>query len=1485
MKHTLSILLCCFGLHQQLFTATAQNLGLPENAKIKDVRYVQFDPKGQPVIGIKIGEKLQLKRWFDNKWKSLATAFSFNAQGVTGYSDFAEPQPEVETIAFDRQGLPVVATYIDTELGKSDMLVRRFNGLTWDLMPFPKDSWDGVRIYFDQKGIMYIVARKCSNGCNGDGNVPLELMSWNSSKKSWSSFGPKQLNSRNQPVKRNATVAFDIKGIPILTLMEFESTKIEATYITMLKWNVKTWIPIKNASLTIVDAGFKNDGVFSDNNQQPVLWTQPLQEYIGGKNGVIKVRRWTGAAWISNGIITEELGQKLQKLLFDNKNQVIAVLENNSRFIVVKYSKGTWQNLGGFSNTGLINPNSYFGYPTGQNYDFAMLGNEIRSLGMDSKNIVLQRVFLEPVSQNIPVISNGTTIVSDPFAPYQDSYKPTVNENKSLKDLILEQTKQYWKKKDTREFCTGKEFEIFDHVRGAFTRENANQDAYLYIYCSNGEPWWNYSGIAVVENQKLMVNWVFQGSSLKLELLPDINRNGRNEISLIAGMVHMGHVNSEFSVLEFSDRGIQDIVSAESYSSNCGTINETLKAQAHRYTVKSGTSPIFYKEVFKKLQPCKEQSSWQRISGPTAFVAPSNLVNQEGIVFLAPSQNPNSWLRDTWYSLKQPVSFEVNFVNNQISVRSQGKTYPATLNNETLTFRRDNQEIILTVDTRQERLYLGTEKLTNNRQVAVEAHEPRTRMYMLQVFQRAYARLANNETLPSSANCGSFLFDISAPTSVLACAFSYDNQYKRVRLEVFGYLMPERVVFDSVNFPFRNSGFDISQLRGTWGIEFKNGISGANLVQADRSYQLLMYGSGQDSDIGRLTYSSDNGDICTYQMQWIQRYGYAFEVKLVFIRANRTANNCQAPVKTANGRFWLFWNPETKHLSTQLLPANQNETLFLADNLAKSNVKFANQFLKLNPQDFASSDKISRFTRDSLQDALVTNPITPTNKIPIVLVHGWQVLNDALPWNRNSTQSTETVTPQIADWEKFLARVSEMPELSKVFDFYTFGYDSSQRVETSGLQLSEQVALYFQQPVALIGFSMGGLVSDVAKQNSPKSVGAVITMNTPYRGSRWVLCLEKSEVGCTRAEMQKETVDLMGRFIIGIATVGINQGLANKIQNDFGDWFANQLFPIEMADGTRDLAWQSGSRKFLKVPLANVESNPFLETLNNNRSQPRDYLAIGTAIGSLPSYGGHDGVVSLASQFAAENFDDVPVQVVTKVCDPNLYKTQVWTYCIDAQEKALHYGLEDAVFPWVEQPTSPFEMTARFLNTALPTWFQHAHFVDGAKNNPQAIIAALNFAYTKLYQTASQNVANPQNSSNQNQASTEITVYASEGWTGTGINVQKSMNIKITAQGKWGNGQYYNNVGEIYTPMYGPEGANPVESRFDYPLSDSDAKVGALISFAKALERERKPLEAMITTSYSNGRAEGHVNRLKFIKRQGYGRAGFELLRKRVLLS
>ncbi len=36
---------------------------------------------------------------------------------------------------------------------------------------------------------------------------------------------------------------------------------------------------------------------------------------------------------------------------------------------------------------------------------------------------------------------------------------------------------------------------------------------------------------------------------------------------------------------------------------------------------------------------------------------------------------------------------------------------------------------------------------------------------------------------------------------------------------------------------------------------------------------------------------------------------------------------------------------------------------------------------------------------------------------------------------------------------------------------------------------------------------------------------------------------------------------------------------------------------------------------------------------------------------------------------------------------------------------------------------------------------------------------------------------------------------------------------------------------------------------------------------------------------WSNGPVEGFVHKLKLLKRQGYGRAGFDLLRARVLVA
>jgi len=61
------------------------------------------------------------------------------------------------------------------------------------------------------------------------------------------------------------------------------------------------------------------------------------------------------------------------------------------------------------------------------------------------------------------------------------------------------------------------------------------------------------------------------------------------------------------------------------------------------------------------------------------------------------------------------------------------------------------------------------------------------------------------------------------------------------------------------------------------------------------------------------------------------------------------------------------------------------------------------------------------------------------------------------------------------------------------------------------------------------------------------------------------------------------------------------------------------------------------------------------------------------------------------------------------------------------------------------------------------------------------------------------------------------------------------------------------------------------------------AKFTGLRRFVAGLLKDRHAVEAALTMPWSSGPVEGQVHRLKLIKRQMYGRAGFDLLRLRVL--
>ncbi|MER7200723.1 transposase [Streptomyces sp. CB01635] len=63
------------------------------------------------------------------------------------------------------------------------------------------------------------------------------------------------------------------------------------------------------------------------------------------------------------------------------------------------------------------------------------------------------------------------------------------------------------------------------------------------------------------------------------------------------------------------------------------------------------------------------------------------------------------------------------------------------------------------------------------------------------------------------------------------------------------------------------------------------------------------------------------------------------------------------------------------------------------------------------------------------------------------------------------------------------------------------------------------------------------------------------------------------------------------------------------------------------------------------------------------------------------------------------------------------------------------------------------------------------------------------------------------------------------------------------------------------------------------------SQLPGLTGFALRLHRDFDTVTAGLTLDWSSGSIEGAVNRIKKIKRQLYGRAGFELLRKMILLQ
>jgi transposase len=56
-------------------------------------------------------------------------------------------------------------------------------------------------------------------------------------------------------------------------------------------------------------------------------------------------------------------------------------------------------------------------------------------------------------------------------------------------------------------------------------------------------------------------------------------------------------------------------------------------------------------------------------------------------------------------------------------------------------------------------------------------------------------------------------------------------------------------------------------------------------------------------------------------------------------------------------------------------------------------------------------------------------------------------------------------------------------------------------------------------------------------------------------------------------------------------------------------------------------------------------------------------------------------------------------------------------------------------------------------------------------------------------------------------------------------------------------------------------------------------------TFAASIRKDQAAVQAALDYPWSSGRVEGHITRIKLVKRQMYGRGSLDLLKRRVMLA
>jgi len=180
----------------------------------------------------------------------------------------------------------------------------------------------------------------------------------------------------------------------------------------------------------------------------------------------------------------------------------------------------------------------------------------------------------------------------------------TALERKAFNDVVYWQAQRAWQDKEN---CDD-ELEILDSASGAYLRPRAKQKAVLYRFCRYARQL-GYSGLAIFEAGKVIRHDVWEGGSeYALGTMPDLNKDGINEVLISSGGLNMGESWTFALVAQLGQGSARLITSFDAYHDNCGTLESVKIAKSWKIYAESGKTPRFFQQEFRGV--CGSSKPW-----------------------------------------------------------------------------------------------------------------------------------------------------------------------------------------------------------------------------------------------------------------------------------------------------------------------------------------------------------------------------------------------------------------------------------------------------------------------------------------------------------------------------------------------------------------------------------------------------------------------------------------------------------------------------------------------------------------------------------------------------------------------------------------------------------------------------------------------------------------------------------------------------------